>query len=155
LELDYGPLSVDKGFDRNTSVMYRARASVIDIPCKENKSCYEEYAPNLFVMGTPHELALNEDQKTEYNATTTAMCVEIVGSRFLDSMVRIIVVSKQHYQIRLLREHRPYCVRLDANPLLSLLNLRLRPTGHCNRRICAIQRREKRERPGGRLHLAK
>jgi hypothetical protein len=113
--------------------MYRARASVIDISCKENKSVYEEYAPNLFVMGTPHELALNEDQKTEYNATTTAMCVEIVGSRFLDSMVRIIVVSKLHYPIRLLREHRPYCeheVRFYAKSLsfsLDSLSVSNRP----------------------------
>jgi hypothetical protein len=84
-------------------------------------------------MGTPHELALNEDQKTEYNATTTAMCVEIVGSRFLDSMVRIIVVSKLHYPIRLLREHRPYCeheVRFYAKSLsfsLDSLSVSNRP----------------------------
>jgi hypothetical protein len=112
--------------------MYRARASIIDISCKENKSVYEEYTPNLFVMGTPHELALNENQKTEYNATTTAMCVEIVGSRFLDSMVRIIVVSKLHHSIRLLHTCNIGYVRI-LNPLRSLLTLYLYPTGHCNR----------------------
>jgi hypothetical protein len=94
MDLNYGPLSVDKNHDKNTSIIYRARASVIDISCEESTSVYEAYTPNLFVMGTPHELSLTEDQKMPYNPTTTAMCVEIVGSRFLDGMVRMMVVSK-------------------------------------------------------------
>lgn len=96
MELDYAPLAVTKKSDRTNCTVYRARASVIDISCSERNSVYEDYTPKLFVMGTPHEIALTEQEMTDYSPTNTAMCVEIVASRFLDSMVRTIVVSNSN-----------------------------------------------------------
>lgn len=91
--LNYGPLSNDKNQNGVRSVIYRARAREIDMTPHDSQGF--DNVKGLFVFGTPRELALGDENIIPHQTTTSALCVEIVGTHFLDKMVRIIVVRKQ------------------------------------------------------------
>lgn len=104
-ELSFNGLAT--GEDRNVGeglldycTLFRARAFVVDLDTGTHTFDLQQQEGHLIKDGVTSAAASSLSSSPSYISTGKAMCVELVGSRFLRQMVRVLVATATRESVR-------------------------------------------------------
>ena len=87
---------------KDICTLYRARAFKVDLDPQSMKTSNSDGIEDIGGESN-FEISGAALYAIPHTPTTSALCIELVGSRFLRQMVRILVVSKQHHGLAVRR----------------------------------------------------